>query len=187
MAAERAASVQQGGAPLTAAALAAYQVKDREPLLGNYRGYDIVTAPPPSAGGIVLLEILNILSGYDLARAGMQSITAPDMPLLGDRTPQQVHLIVEAFRRAYKDRADYLGDPDFVQMPVQQLTSPAYAAAWRKSILPIAPSPSTTLTRPAGFLPPPSTLAPSSTTASGWGASPRSPTSTASAASSSTT
>ena len=117
MAAELAAFVQQGGGLLTAADLAAYQVKDREPLLGAYRGYDIVTAPPPSAGGIVLLEILNILSGYDLARAGMQNITAPDMPLLGDRTPQQVHLIVEAFRRAYMDRADYLGDPDFVQMP----------------------------------------------------------------------
>jgi gamma-glutamyltranspeptidase/glutathione hydrolase len=155
MAAELAASVQQGGGLLTAADLAAYQAKDREPLLGNYRGYDIVTAPPPSAGGIVLLEILNILSGYDLARAGMQNITAPDMPLLGDRTPQQVHLIVEAFRRAYMDRADYLGDPDFVPMPVQQLTSPAYAAAWRKSIQPVAPSPSATLTRPAGFLPPP--------------------------------
>ena len=160
MAAELAASVQQGGGLLTAADLAAYQAKDREPLLGAYRGYDIITAPPPSAGGIMLLEILNILSGYDLARAGMQNITAPDMPLLGDRTPQQVHLITEAFRRAYKDRADYLGDPDFVQMPVQQLTSPAYAAAWRKSIDRLKPSPSATLTRPAGFLPPPPAAAP---------------------------
>ena len=142
IAAELAASIQKGGGLITTADLAAYQVKDRAPLTGSYRGCQIVTAPPPSAGGIVLLEILNILSGYDLAR-------------MGDRSPQQVHLITEAFRRAYKDRADYLGDPDFVTMPVQQLISPAYAAAWRKTILPITPSPSATLTRPAGFLPPP--------------------------------
>ena len=144
MATELAAAIQQGGGLVTAADLAAYKVKDREPLLGSYRGYDIITAPPPSSGGIVLLEILNILSGYDLAK-------------MGDRTPQQVHLITEAFRRAYMDRSDYLGDPDFVSMPVQQLISPAYAAAWRKSIDPIAPTPSATLKRPEGFLPPPPT------------------------------
>ncbi len=142
MAAELAASIQKGGGLITTADLAAYQVKDRTPLAGSYRGYDIVTAPPPSSGGIVLLEILNILSGYDLGK-------------MGDRTPDQVHLIVEAFRRAYKDRADYLGDPDFVQMPVQQMIAPAYAAAWRASIQPVAPSPSATLKRPDGFLPPP--------------------------------
>jgi len=142
MAAELAASIQKGGGLITTADLAAYQVKDRAPLTGNYRGCQILTAPPPSAGGIVLLEILNILSGYDLAK-------------MGDRSPQQVHLIAEAFRRAYKDRADYLGDPDFVAVPIAQLASPAYAAAWRKSIQPIAPSPSATLIRPAGFLPPP--------------------------------
>ena len=142
MAAELAASMQRGGGLITTADLAAYEVKDRAPLAGSYRGCQIVTAPPPSAGGIVLLEILNILSGYDLAQ-------------MGDRTPQQVHIITEAFRRAYKDRADYLGDPDFVSMPIQQMASPAYAAAWRKSIQPIAPSPSATLMRPAGFLPPP--------------------------------
>jgi gamma-glutamyltranspeptidase/glutathione hydrolase len=142
MAAELAASIQKGGGLITTADLAAYVVKDRAPLTGSYRGCQIVTAPPPSAGGIVLLEILNILSGYDLAK-------------MGDRSPQQVHLITEAFRRAYKDRADYLGDPDFVAVPIAQLASPAYAAAWRKSIDPIMPSPSATLTRPAGFLPPP--------------------------------
>jgi gamma-glutamyltranspeptidase/glutathione hydrolase len=142
MAAELAASIQKGGGLLTTADLAAYQVKDRAPLTGSYRGYQIVTAPPPSAGGIVLIEALNILSGYDLAK-------------MGDRSPQQVHVITEAFRRAFKDRADYLGDPDFVSMPIQQMASPAYAAAWRKSIDPLKPSPSATLTRPAGFLPPP--------------------------------
>jgi gamma-glutamyltranspeptidase / glutathione hydrolase len=142
MATELAATIQKGGGLITAADLAAYQVKDREPLRGHYRGYDILTAPPPSSGGIVLLEILNIVSGYDLV--GM-----------GDRTPQQVHLLAEAFRRAYMDRADYLGDPDFTAMPIQQMAAPAYAAAWRKSIDPIQPSPSATLQRPAGFLPPP--------------------------------
>ena len=142
MAAELAASIRKGGGLITTTDLASYEVKDRAPLTGSYRGCEIVTAPPPSAGGIVLIEILNILSGYDLSK-------------MGDRSPQQVHVIIEAFRRAYKDRADYLGDPDFVSMPVQQMLSPAYAAAWRKSIQPIAPSPSATLTRPAGFLPPP--------------------------------
>jgi gamma-glutamyltranspeptidase / glutathione hydrolase len=140
MAAELAASVQKGGGLITAADLAAYQVKDRTPLYGKYRDYDIVTSPPPSSGGIVLLESLNILSGYDLSK-------------MGDRTPQQVHYITEAFRRAYMDRGDYLGDPDFLTMPLKQMADPAYAAAWRKSIEPIAPSPSAALTRPAGFMP----------------------------------
>jgi gamma-glutamyltranspeptidase/glutathione hydrolase len=169
MAAEIAASIQKGGGLITAADLAAYEVKDRAPLTGSYRGYDIVTAPPPSSGGIVLLEILNILSGYDLAHTGndvvdalsksLKNVTAYDMAHAGDRTPQQVHLIVEAFRRAYMDRADYLGDPDFVQMPLKQMASPDYAAAWRATIDPLKPSPSATLARPAGFLPPPPKVA----------------------------
>jgi gamma-glutamyltranspeptidase / glutathione hydrolase len=169
MAAELAASIQQGGGLITTADLAAYKVHDRAPLTGTYRGYDIVTAPPPSSGGIVLLEILNILSCYDLAHTGnrvadmlrktMTNVTAYDKERAGDRTPQQVHLIVEAFRRAYMDRADYLGDPDFVTMPIAQMLSPDYAAEWRKSIQPVAPSPSATLTRPAGFLPLPPTPA----------------------------
>ena len=121
MASELAAAVQKGGGLITAADLAAYKVHDREPLTGSYRGYDIITSPPPSSGGIVLLEILNILSGYDLSK-------------MGDRSPQQVHYITEAFRRAYMDRNDYLGDPDFVQMPLKQMAAPAYASAWRKSI-----------------------------------------------------
>jgi gamma-glutamyltranspeptidase/glutathione hydrolase len=157
MAAELAASIQKGGGLLTTADLAAYEVKDRAPLTGSYRGCQIVTAPPPSAGGIVLLEILNILSGYDLAKMGDRSPQQSGVP--NDRSWslgwEQVHLITEAFRRAYKDRADYLGDPDFVSMPLTQMASPAYAAAWRKSIDPLKPSPSATLTRPAGFLPPP--------------------------------
>lgn len=142
MASELAASVQKGGGLITDADLAAYRVEERTPLYGNYRGYDIVTSPPPSSGGIVLLESLNILSGYDLSK-------------MGDRTPQQVHYLVEAYRRAYMDRGDYLGDPAFVSMPLKQMANPAYAAAWRKTIDPIAPSPSASLVRPAGFMPSP--------------------------------
>jgi gamma-glutamyltranspeptidase/glutathione hydrolase len=138
-----AAFEQAGGGLITEADLAAYQVKDRAPLTGHYRGYTIVTAPPPSSGGIVLLEILNMLSGYDLPKLG------------ADRSEAQVHVITEAYRRAFMDRTDYLGDPDFVSMPLTQMASPAYAAAWRKTIDPAAPTPSNDLVRPAGFLPPP--------------------------------
>jgi gamma-glutamyltranspeptidase/glutathione hydrolase len=128
---------------ITAQDLAAYEVKERTPLLGHYHGLDVLTAPPPSSGGIALIEILNILSGYNL-------------PSLGpDRSPAQSHFIAEAFRRAYMDHADYLGDPDFSTIPLAQMASLAYAAAWRQSIQPVAPSPSATLVRPAGFLPAP--------------------------------
>ena len=88
-----------GGGLITAEDLASYQVKERVPIRGKYHGYDIITAPPPSSGGIVLVEILNILSTYDLPKLGP------------DRSAAQVHTIVEAFRRAYMDRSDYLGDP----------------------------------------------------------------------------
>jgi gamma-glutamyltranspeptidase/glutathione hydrolase len=129
---------------ITTQDLANYQVKERTPLLGHYHGLDVLTSPPPSSGGIVLIEILNILSGYNLPSLG------------GDRSPAQIHYITEAFRRAYMDRADFLGDPDFnPNMPIAQMANPAYAAAWRQSIQPIAPSPSATLVRPAGFLPEP--------------------------------
>jgi gamma-glutamyltranspeptidase/glutathione hydrolase len=91
--------------------------------------------------GGALLSALNMLEGYDLAK-------------LGDRTPQSIHLIVEAYRRAYMDRADYLGDPDYNSMPVAQLTSKSFAAAWRASIRPTSTTPSAGLHRPDGFLPP---------------------------------
>ena len=141
LAKELAAFVQKGHGLMTTADLAGYEVKERTPLEGDYRGFHIITAPPPSSGGAVMLEALGILSGYDLAK-------------MGDRTPQQVHFITEAMRRAFMDRADYLGDPDFAQMPIAQMDSSAYAAAWRKGIDPVAPTPSAVLKRPAGFLPP---------------------------------
>jgi gamma-glutamyltranspeptidase/glutathione hydrolase len=143
MAAEIAAFEAANHGLITAADLAAYQVKERTPLVGHYRGLEVLTSPPPSSGGIVLIETLNILSGYDLHKLG------------ADRSVPQVHYITEAFRRAYMDRGDYLGDPDFNTMPLAQMADPAYAAAWRKTIGPVKPSPSATLVRPAGFMPPP--------------------------------
>ena len=108
-----------GGGLITAEDLAAYQVKERKPLRGKYHGFDIITAPPPSSGGIVLIEILNILSTYNLPKIGP------------DRSAAQIHIITEAFRRAYMDRGDYLGDPDFNTLPLKQMANPRYAAAWR--------------------------------------------------------
>ncbi|MEO6910773.1 MAG: gamma-glutamyltransferase [Edaphobacter sp.] len=137
-----AAFEKANGGLITAADLAAYEVKERAPVIGHYRGFDVITAPPPSSGGIVLVEILNILSGYDLPKLGP------------DRSAAQVHIITEAFRRAFMDRADYLGDPDFSPQPIRQMANPAYAAAWRKSIQPDRPTPSADLVRPAGFMPP---------------------------------
>jgi gamma-glutamyltranspeptidase / glutathione hydrolase len=132
-----------GGGLITAEDLAAYQVKERTPIRGKYHGYDLITAPPPSSGGIVLVEILNILSTYNLPKLGP------------DRSAAQVHIITEAFRRAYIDRGDYLGDPDFNTLPLKQMANPKYAAAWRSSIDPTRPTPSKDLVRPAGFMPPP--------------------------------
>ncbi len=132
-----------GGGLITAEDLAAYQVKERVPIRGKYHGFDLITAPPPSSGGIILVEILNILSTYDLPKLGP------------DRSAAQVHIIAEAFRRAYKDRGDYLGDPDFNTLPIKQMANLKYAAAWRSSIDPSKPTPSKDLVRPAGFMPPP--------------------------------
>ncbi|HEX5124692.1 MAG TPA: gamma-glutamyltransferase [Rhodanobacteraceae bacterium] len=107
--------------------LAAYSAKERTPLTSEYKGYRMVTAPPPSSGGIAIAEIMNILSGYDLSKFDHA---------------HQVHLAVEAMRRAYRDRAEYLGDPDFVQMPIAQLMSLDYAAGLRASIHPEKATPS---------------------------------------------
>jgi gamma-glutamyltranspeptidase / glutathione hydrolase len=137
------------GGLITAEDLASYEVKEREPIRGRYRGYDLITAPPPSSGGIILVEILNILSGYDLKKLGPAGVETKD------RSPEQVHVITEAFRRAYMDRGDYLGDPDFNTLPLKQMASTKYAAAWRTSIDPAKPTESAALRRPAGFLPAP--------------------------------
>lgn len=138
MARELAASIQKGGGLITTDDLAHYEVKEREPVRGTYRGYEIVSAPPPSSGGIALLEILNILEGYDLAKAG-------------NRSAQAVHLTAEAFRRSFFDRAEFLGDPDFSKLPVAQLIDKKYGAAWRESIDPAHATVSKDLRRPAIF------------------------------------
>jgi gamma-glutamyltranspeptidase/glutathione hydrolase len=138
MARELAGSIQKGGGLITADDLAGYEVKEREPIRGSYRGYEIISAPPPSSGGIALIELLNILEGFDLAKAG-------------NRSAASVHLTVEAFRRAFYDRAEFLGDPDFSKIPVPQLLDKKYAAAWRGSIDPARASVSKDLKRPAIF------------------------------------
>ena len=138
MAHELAAAIQKGGGLVSAEDLAHYQVKEREPLRGTYRGYEVISAPPPSSGGTVLIESLNILEGYDLAKAG-------------SRSAESVHLTVEAFRRAFFDRAEFLGDPDFSKLPIAQLTDKKYAEAWRATIDPDHATPSKDLQRPAIF------------------------------------
>ena len=98
-----------------------YQVKMRQPVTGHYRGYQVISMPPPSSGGTHIVQILNILKGFDYGAMGSQ-------------TTQSIHLLAEAMRRAYADRAKYLGDPDFVSVPIKGLTSPKYAASLAKTI-----------------------------------------------------
>lgn len=137
--------LSKGGALLTRDDLAQYNVVEREPVVGTFRSsghnFTVISAPPPSSGGIVLIGALNILESYPLAT-------------LDDRSAAWVHLATEAWRRAYMDRADYLGDPDYNTIPAAALTAKKYAAAWREGILPDHASPSAALTRPKGFVPP---------------------------------
>jgi gamma-glutamyltranspeptidase/glutathione hydrolase len=135
MAHELADFIQQGGGLITAADLAHYEVKDRTPVRGTYRGLEVISAPPPSSGGIALIETLNILEGYDLGKSGLDSA-------------ESIHLIAEAYRRAFYDRAQFLGDPEYSDVPVLQLTDKSYAVAWRSSIQPQQATTSASLTRP---------------------------------------
>jgi gamma-glutamyltranspeptidase/glutathione hydrolase len=138
LAREIAAAMKKGGGLITADDLAHYEVKDREPVRGTYRGYEVLSSPPPSSGGTVLIESLNMLEGYDLSK--MES-----------RSAQSMHYTLEAFRRAFFDRAEFMGDPDFSKIPVAQLIDKKYAAAWRESIDPAHASDSKDLKRPAVF------------------------------------
>ncbi|OFZ68101.1 MAG: gamma-glutamyltransferase [Betaproteobacteria bacterium RBG_16_58_11] len=113
------AAVRSQGGIWTQADLARYQVKERAPIVFDYRGLRIVSAAPPSAGGLTLAETLNILARYDLAQLSQA---------------QQMHLVAEALRRAYHDRARYLGDADFVRIPTATLLSRAYAEQRAASI-----------------------------------------------------
>jgi gamma-glutamyltranspeptidase/glutathione hydrolase len=119
--------VRAGGGDWTRHDLESYRVVERQPLRGHYRGLRITTAAPPSAGGVGLIGMLNILSGYDLD--GVSANT-------------RRHLIIEAMRRAYHDREHYLGDPDFVSIPLLRLLSPNYAAGLRSTLRPDKATPS---------------------------------------------
>ncbi|WPC66178.1 gamma-glutamyltransferase [Rhodoferax ferrireducens] len=116
-------SSQAGGGILTQADLDQYSVREMAPIECDYRGYHVISAPPPSSGGVVICEMLNILEGYPLKD-------------LGFRSAQAVHYQIEAMRHAYVDRNSYLGDPDFVKNPIARLTDKAYAAQIRAVIDP---------------------------------------------------
>src|SRR5918992_1133228 len=109
------ADMRRNGGIITHRDLAAYRAKIRTPVRGTYLDYEIVSMPPPSSGGVALIEMLNILESFDLAEKDRYA-------------PETLHLMIEAARRAYLDRARHLGDPDFVAVPVARLTSKAYAA-----------------------------------------------------------
>ena len=111
--------VRQAGGIWTLEDLAQYQVVERAPVRGRYQELQITSAAPPSSGGVVLVTMLNILEGFNL-------------PAVAE--PERTHLIIEAMRRAYRDRAEYLGDPDFVEMPLETLIHPWYAAGLARDI-----------------------------------------------------
>ena len=115
--------MQANGGLITGEDLAAYEPLFRTPVRGSYRGYDIISMCPPSTGGVHIIEILNIMEGFDLGRSGHNSAAT-------------IHLTAEAMKRAFADLSEYLGDPDFVKVPVKGLTSKRYAADLRAKINP---------------------------------------------------
>jgi gamma-glutamyltranspeptidase / glutathione hydrolase len=128
-------AVHEAGGNWTLKDLSSYRVKERAPITVDYRGYQIITAPPPSSGGVAIAEILNILSGFDMSQLDQV---------------HRVHLVIEAMRRAYRDHNDYLGDPDFVKMPLDMLLSPYYADGLRQTIQPDKATPSSMLAPTSG-------------------------------------
>ena len=112
------------GGLITREDLKSYKAIRRQPITGTYRGWEVISMPPPSSGGVGLIEMLNVLEGYDLKSMGFASAAG-------------IHLMVESMKRAYADRARFLGDPDFNKaMPIDRLTSKAYAAELRRTISP---------------------------------------------------
>jgi len=124
------AGVNAEGGQWTTEELAAYSVREREPIRFRYRDWDITTAPPTSSGGVALAEILQVASGWDLSKLD---------------PAQRTHVLVEAMRRAYRDRTIYLGDPDFTRVPMARLLSREYAAGLRATIHPEKATPSALL------------------------------------------
>lgn len=114
-------SVTDAGGAMTIEDMANYKAIMREPVKGTYRGYEIVSMPPPSSGGVHLIQILNTLEGYPIGA-------------LGENSAETIHLMAEAMKLAYADRSEYLGDPDFVDVPVSELMSKEYAADMRDKI-----------------------------------------------------
>ena len=125
-------AVNEAGGSMSLQDLANYKAIAREPVKGDYRGYEIVSMPPPSSGGIHIVQILNILEGYPLGDYGQNSA-------------QTIHLMAEAMQLAYADRAEYLGDSDFVNVPASGLTSQAYADKLRTLIDPDKATPAATI------------------------------------------
>lgn len=116
-------AVEADGGAMRLADLAAYTPKAREPIVASYRGYTLVTMPPPSSGGVVLAQALRVLEGYDLAA-------------LGHNSSDYIHLVTEVMKHGYADRAHHMGDPDFVSVPVTRLLSEGRVDAIRKQIWP---------------------------------------------------
>lgn len=133
-----AADMKANGGLITLEDLRNYKPKEREPLRGSYRGYEIITMPPPSSGGLVMLEVLNILEGYDIRSMGYNSAA-------------KYHLLAEAMRRAFADRSELMADPDFAEVPVSRLIDKKYAERLRNSISPDRATPSREV-RPGEFL-----------------------------------
>ncbi|MCU1258293.1 MAG: gamma-glutamyltransferase [Bryobacterales bacterium] len=124
-----AADMKAHGGLITVDDLQAYKAIERQPLLGKYRGYDIITAPPPSSGGIGVLQMLGVLEGTDYYKGGAGSAA-------------ELHMLAETMRRYFADRSEYLGDPDFYKVPVSTLLNPKYIATLRESIDPAKATPS---------------------------------------------
>jgi gamma-glutamyltranspeptidase/glutathione hydrolase len=127
-----AAAMAAHGGLITLGDLKNYQAVERQPLTGKYRGYDVITAPPPSAGGVGILQMMGMLEGSSYEKAGAGSAAA-------------IHYVAETMRRFYADRSQYLGDPDFVRVPVSGLLDPAYIRQRRATIDPDHATPSARL------------------------------------------
>ncbi len=128
------AEMKRGGGLITYEDLENYQPVIRKPVVGNYRGYEIISMGPPSSGGVCLIELLNILENFDLKKYGFGS-------------SYTIHYLIEAMRRVYADRAEYLGDPDFVQIPLEKLLSKEYAKSLANEIDTFYATPSSKIIR----------------------------------------
>ena len=133
------AEMQKGGGLITRDDLKNYKTVTRKAVRGNYRGHDIYSMPPPSSGGVHVIQMLNILEGYDLAA-------------MGHNSADYIHMLTETMRRAYADRSKYLGDPDYFDVPVEALTDGDYAEHLRRTISLTRASKSSDI-RPAASLP----------------------------------